>query len=57
MTTHAKISYAKSVLRLVGYGIGMGMGAANISHHMGFFFSFFVLAVAEIVGIIEEFGE
>ena len=55
MTTHAKISYAKSVLRLVGYGTGMG--AANVSHHMGFFFSFFVLAAAEIVGIVEEFGE
>jgi hypothetical protein len=35
----------------------MGMGAANVSHHMGFFFSFFILAAAEIVGIVEEFGE
>ena len=53
MTTHAKISYLKSAFRLLGYGIGAG-----ISYLIPWLMiAFIVLAAAEIVGIVEEFGE
>ncbi len=46
MTTHAKISYAKSVVRIVGYFGLWGYLPAGVT----------LLILAEVLGIIEEFG-
>ena len=55
MTTHAKISYLKSAFRLLGYGLGAG---ASINLDAPWLvWAFGVLMAAEIIGIVEEFGE
>lgn len=48
---HAKISYVKSAIRIIGY---LFLGA--ISHHPAAPVAAGFLIIAEIIGIIEEFG-
>jgi hypothetical protein len=45
---HLYISFAKSLIRLIGYGILMGSGNIHLQIGGG------VLALAEILGILEE---
>lgn len=48
---HAKISYAKSVIRIAGYAALFG-----VSHHSAVWVAAVLLIGAEIMGIVEEFG-
>lgn len=51
MTTHAKISYLKSAIRMAGCVIGAAFSGS------GLWLAFLILFAAEIIGIVEEFGE
>lgn len=48
---HAKVSYVKSVVRILGYG-----SMAAVSHHPCIVLAGVLLIFAEFLGIIEEFG-
>lgn len=52
MSTHKKISFVKSFIRLFGCGAGM---VATVNPAL--FAAFVALAVAEVFGIVEEIGE
>jgi hypothetical protein len=49
---HAKISYIKSCIRILGYGAMTAVG----HQHPCIVLAGVLLIVAEIIGIIEEFG-
>jgi len=49
---HAKISYLKSVVRIVGYGFLCAVG----HQHPAIVAAGICLIVAEALGIVEEFG-
>jgi hypothetical protein len=51
MSSHAKISYLKSAFRLIGYIAG---AVATTGWLMS---AFIILAAAEVIGIVEEFGQ
>lgn len=53
MSTHKKISFVKSAVRIFGY---FGLWIAFPDNPMAFFTGL-VLVVSEVIGIIEEIGE
>lgn len=53
MSTHKKISFIKSTIRIFGYFIG----ATALGDNVAMFAAFVVLAVSEVIGIIEEVDE
>lgn len=52
MTTHAKLSYIKSAIRIFGYA-----NLFYVSHHPPIWGAAALLILAEIIGIVEEFGQ
>lgn len=50
-SAHAKISYIKSAVRLLGY---LFLGC--VSHHPVVTLAAILLGIAEIIGIVEEVG-
>jgi hypothetical protein len=52
MTRHAQLSYMKSGIRIFGY-----TGLFEVSNHPSIWGAAALLILAEIIGIVEEFGE
>lgn len=53
MSTHKKISFAKSFIRIFGYyGLGMAFG-----DNVAGFVAAWILVASEVLGIVEEIGE
>lgn len=50
-STHAKISYAKSVIRIAGYAAFFG-----VTKHPMLGLAAILLIAAEVLGIVEEIG-
>ncbi len=50
-STHAKISYAKSAIRIAGYAALFG-----VSKHPFIWLAAILLIAAEVLGIVEEIG-
>lgn len=53
MSTHKKISFIKSAVRIFGY---FGLMLAFGDNVMGFFVGM-VLIISELIGVMEELGE
>jgi len=53
MSTHKKISFAKSFIRIFGY---FALGLAFGDNTMGFAAAM-ILVASEVLGIVEEIGE
>lgn len=53
MSTHKKISFVKSFVRIFGYVVGMTGSGYNET----LFAAWIILAVSEIIGIVEELDE
>jgi hypothetical protein len=53
MSTHKKISFAKSTIRIFGYwGLALAFGDNPVGY-----FAALVLITSEVLGVIEEIGE
>lgn len=50
-STHAKISYAKSMIRIAGYASLFG-----VSKHPMLWLAALLLIAAEVLGVVEEIG-
>lgn len=53
MSTHKKISFVKSTIRIFGYFVGMAAAGDNVT----LFAAWMILAVSEVIGVIEELDE